>query len=227
MSNGAIIYSSHVGELDLPTLRLAARIAHVFLDLASDSATSYFRLANFVMQQDSVKIEFEGDTVLTGSCSPMTRLWHTPIPPSNQTRLATGYANAAKLSATPAELVAFAHAALGSPALSTLSTALDKNYVSRFSGLIAKSLRKYPPPSIAMAKGHLDQTRKKQHPTKTPVKPPTSSKLEEPDEFFPDSPDSGARTHLCYAACAEEHLSHSKNPTMLMMSPSHFSPNMV
>jgi hypothetical protein len=79
MPNGAIIYSSHVGKLDLPTLPPAAHIAHVFPDLASDSlplsigqlcdagSTAFFT-------KDAVKIEFEGDTVLTGSCSPMTRL---------------------------------------------------------------------------------------------------------------------------------------------------------
>jgi hypothetical protein len=103
--------------------------------------------------------------------------------------------------ATPAELVAFAHAALGSPALSTLSTTLEQNYDSGFPGLTAKSLRKYPPQSIAMANGHLDQTRNKQRSTKRHVKPPTSPKLEEPDEFFPTSLDPGACTHFCYTAC--------------------------
>ena len=35
--NGAIMYSSHFGELDLPTLPPVACIAHVFPDLAPDS----------------------------------------------------------------------------------------------------------------------------------------------------------------------------------------------
>jgi hypothetical protein len=56
-----------------------------------------------------------------------------------------------------------------------------------------------------MAKGHLDQTKKNQRSTKTPVEPPTSSKREETDDFFPTSPDSEARTHFCYATCSLEY----------------------
>jgi hypothetical protein len=61
-------------------------------------------------------------------------------------------------SATPAELVAFAHAALFSPSLSTLTLALQKGYVTNFPGLTAKTLSKYPPQSFAMVKGHLVNT---------------------------------------------------------------------
>ena len=99
MPNGAIIYPSHVGELDLPNL--AACIAHVFPDLASDSLLSIGQLCNAgctaFFTKDAVKIEFDSDTLLTGSRSPMTRLWHTPIPPSTQHHVATGYTSAAKI----------------------------------------------------------------------------------------------------------------------------------
>jgi hypothetical protein len=59
----------------------------------------------------------------------------------------------------PAEIVAFAHAALFSPSLSTLQKALDRNYVVGFPGLTAQTLRRHPPRSIATIKGHLDQSR--------------------------------------------------------------------
>jgi hypothetical protein len=61
-------------------------------------------------------------------------------------------------SATPAELVAFAHAALFSLAPSTLAIALKKGFVQNFPGLTEKTLAKYPPRSYAMVKGHMDQT---------------------------------------------------------------------
>jgi hypothetical protein len=61
-------------------------------------------------------------------------------------------------SATPAELVAFAHAALFSPALSTLAIALKKGFVHNFPGLTEKTLAKHPPRSFAMVKGHMDQS---------------------------------------------------------------------
>ena len=65
----------------------------------------------------------------------------------------TGYPNAAGL-------VAYAHASLFSLALSTLETALKRGYVQNIPGLTDKTLRWYPPRSVATAKGHLDQTHK-------------------------------------------------------------------
>ena len=77
--NGAIINSSDVGELDLSNLPPAARIAHVFPDIASDSLLSISQLCDTgctaFFTKDTAAIEFDGDTVLTGARSPMTRLW--------------------------------------------------------------------------------------------------------------------------------------------------------
>ena len=85
-------------------------------------------------------------------------------------------------SATPADLVVFAHAALFSPALSTLKAALDRGYLLNFMGLTSKTLTKSPPHSVAMIKGHMDQARKNQKSTKpkdqpvdSPPSPPTST----------------------------------------------------
>jgi hypothetical protein len=101
-----------------------------------------------------------------------------------------------------AELVAYSHATLFSPALSTLEHALKKGYVRNFPGLTAKTLRRHPPQSVATAKGHLDQTRKKLRSTKPRVPkvntssdsahPPTSTE----DEF----PDHAEKTHHCHVA---------------------------
>ena len=67
--NGAIVYSSHVGELDLSNLPPAARIAHVFPDLASDSLLSIGQLCDAgctaFFTKDAVTIEFDSYTVLT------------------------------------------------------------------------------------------------------------------------------------------------------------------
>jgi hypothetical protein len=71
---------------------------------------------------------------------------------------------------TTADLVAFAHATLFSPALSALEQALTRGYITNFPGLTAATLRRHPPTSIPMVKGHIDQTRKNQRSTKpTPV----------------------------------------------------------
>jgi hypothetical protein len=90
-------------------------------------------------------------------------------------------------SAMPAQLVAFAHATMFSPALSTLGLALNKGYLTNFPGLTAKTLRKYPPQSFPMVKGHLDQTRKNQ--AKTKQKPESANTNDDgDDDVFPTIP---------------------------------------
>jgi hypothetical protein len=66
-------------------------------------------------------------------------------------------------SATPAELVTFGHAALFSPAPSTLVIALKTGFVQNFQGLTEITLAKYLPLLYAMIKGHMDQARKNQN----------------------------------------------------------------
>jgi len=71
---------------------------------------------------------------------PETKLWeldvHQPL---------TLHANAAIGSATATDLVAFAHAALFSPALSTLEEALLWGHVPEFASLTLQSFRKHAP----------------------------------------------------------------------------------
>eukprot|EP00980_Cylindrotheca_fusiformis_P004142 scaffold903_cov124-Cylindrotheca_fusiformis.AAC.1 len=65
-----------------------------------------------------------------------------------------------------AELVSYAHAALFSPALSTLEKALAKGYLINFPGLSLQTLRQNPPVSLPMIKGHMDQIRQNVRSTK-------------------------------------------------------------
>jgi hypothetical protein len=116
---------------------------------------------------------------------------------------------------TAEQLVEFAHAALFSPVLSTLETALERGYVNGFPGLSVKTLRKYPPQSAAMVKGHLDRTRKNVRSTKgieptfelemepVPAEIPAkvAETIPEASETFPTSTSlKNKRTNLCYAA---------------------------
>jgi Reverse transcriptase (RNA-dependent DNA polymerase) len=104
-------------------------------------------------------------------------------------------ANAAAGSSKPADLVAFAHAALWSPALSTLEKALEKKYISNIPGLTQQLLRKYPPNSRATAKGHLDQLRQGTKSTKS--KSPPVEDFEFPFELAANNE---TRSHECFAA---------------------------
>jgi hypothetical protein len=95
----------------------------------------------------------------------------------------------------PADLVAFAHAALFSPALSTLAIALEKGFLTNFPGLTPALLRKHPHQSIPMVKGHLDQSRKNQRSTKLmpelttePTEPTPTPTPEPTNDIAPASP---------------------------------------
>jgi hypothetical protein len=117
------MYSTHEAELDLPSLPLAARRVHIVPDLRSSFLLSMGQLcdAGCVVTFDATSVTVHHDALrlLEGTRTPATGLWHlsltqpqltTPTPPPLLHR-----SYAAVQSATPADLVAFAHAALLSP----------------------------------------------------------------------------------------------------------------
>jgi hypothetical protein len=85
-------------------------------------------------------------------------------------------------SSTPADMVAFYHAAMYSPAISTLETAMQKGFLPPCSGLSETTLKKYPPPLEATTMGHLDNQRKNIQSTKQKAPP------EEDKDGFPEQP---------------------------------------
>ena len=221
------MYSSHEAELDLPSLPLAARRVHIVPALQTASLLSMGQLCDagctVTFDAKSVSVHLGTKCLLTGRRTPDTGLWHLslntpslapmpiapahiPIAPAPAPLLHHSYATVQ--SATPAELVAFAHATLYSPALSTLATALKRGFLPQFLGLTPKSLRKHPPQSVAMIKGHMDQARKNQQSTKPTTVPvpsltDTSATSPLPDDVFPQSEPDNVRTHHCYTAIFE------------------------
>jgi len=167
--DGATMISTHIADLDLPHLPDAARHVHIVPALAGASLISIGQLCDagcaVTLDSSTINIAYDGQVVLLGTRTPTTRLWQldlTAAPPaSHECHAAVG-------SATPAEIVAFMHAALFSPVLSTLDLALSKGYVPHLPGLTQKLLRKHPPRSIPMIKGHLDQARQNQRSTQPP-----------------------------------------------------------
>jgi hypothetical protein len=158
--NGAIMKSTHEAELDFPMLPPAARHIHIVPALASSSLVSMGQLCDagctIAFTAIEVTVSVNNTIVLTGHRTPDTRLWHFPLPTPAPAPSLCHSAMASVGSATPAELVAFAHAALFSPTVSTLSLALTKGYITHFPRLTPTLLRKYPPHSAAMIKGHMD-----------------------------------------------------------------------
>jgi hypothetical protein len=55
--------------------------------------------------------------------------------------------------------IAFYHASCYSPALSTWCAAIEAGHFANWPGLTSAAVQKYPPASMAMHQGHLDQVR--------------------------------------------------------------------
>ena len=171
----------------------------------------------------SVNVHLHDQLLLTGGARDhATCLWHLglhvatsdlPVPPMSSAANTVlcppappllQHSYTAAHSATPAELVAFAHAALFSPALSTLAKALERGFLPQcmMCWLTSQNLLRnpHPPQSVAMVKGHLDQTRKNQRSTKKTI---AYNDDNEDDGLFPSSEPGNARTHHCYASVSE------------------------
>jgi len=138
-----ILHSTHKADLDLPGLPAAARHGHVVPALATQPLLSVGQLCDagcgVVFTADTVTISHNDAVVMQGQRTPSSKLWELDIHPTS-----TAWANAAVGSVSTADLVTFAHAALFSPALSTLAEALHRGLLPEFAGLTLDALRKYP-----------------------------------------------------------------------------------
>ncbi|GAX14227.1 hypothetical protein FisN_1Hu418 [Fistulifera solaris] len=216
--DGSTLTSTHEGILDFPGLAPAARHVHIFPELHQCSLLSIGQLcdAGYHVRFDATTMAVHDsldNIVLTGHRDRGTGLWHVPIPPipvphaSMPTPGPPPQPMAARAIGAPAtaELVAFAHASLFSPALSTLEAALLRGFLTNFPGLTLASLRKYPPRSLAMHKGHMDQIRKNLRSTKHLPGPPTDALLFPDDTELEDQQPQqlAARTNFCYISIIE------------------------
>jgi len=192
--SGAIIHSTHEADLDCPGLPPAACHGHVVPQLATQPLLSIGQLCDagcdVAFTATNVTIMHNNNIILAGHRTPVTKLWQLNIQPP-----AKHAANAAMGTAKPADLVAFAHAAMFSPALSTLAEALRRGHLTAFAGLTLERLQQHPPQSIAMHKGHMDQDQMNARSTK--------QALTADDEPYPDQDVEQAPTHACYTALME------------------------
>jgi hypothetical protein len=106
-------------------------------------------------------------------------------------------------SAKPPDLVALAHATLFSSTISALQVALKNNFLLNFQVLLLLTLNKYPPHSIATAKGHMNQQQQRIKSTKQAPMP--SPLLPEPNkDMYPRSNNPNDITNICFNAAVME-----------------------
>jgi hypothetical protein len=146
--NGATIKSTHIAEIDFPMLRPAARKAHIVPALNNCSLLGQLCDAgyNILLEANTSSVLDAGEAILTGSRDHSTGMWRITLPSASTTHMSHHVGKQ-----STADLVAFAHATLFSPSLSTLEKALNNGYLANFSGLNAQSLRKFPPASVPVA----------------------------------------------------------------------------
>ena len=164
MANGEILTATHSRQLRLhPTLSHTAKQAFLFPDLTTGSLISIGKLCDddcvATFKKHSVTISKNKKTIITGPRL-ANGLWHLPLTtiPSPQTTPQTHEINAIlRLDKTKTELAQYFHAACFSPSTSTFLSAINQGFFTSWPGLTAKLIQKHLPPSIATAKGHLDQ----------------------------------------------------------------------
>ena len=181
--------STNLGDLDIPALPVAARQAHIVPALNGQSLISLGQLCDsgcdVTLNATSVDVTHDGTTIFHGKRNPATKLWELDAP-QTEPPTATESSNAAIGAPSPANLVALAHAALFSPALTTMEAALRKGYLTNFPGLTARSFRRYPPKSRATVKGHFDQTRQNVRSTQVRTTQPI---IDQMNDYYPsDTP---------------------------------------
>ena len=202
LPDGSTIQSTHTAELDLLPLPKSARTAHLFPALTNTSLLSIGKLADAgctaTFNKHYLIIKWRGRELLKGNRCPHTGLWQVPLQTKPFHHQAHTITNTSKAS----DLVKFSHSALFSPVISTLEKALQNHYIKGFPGLTAAALKKYPPHSVATAKGHLDQARANTQSTKPkPSKPNDNSTAQETAaELFPAAPEKGNSSEACYAS---------------------------
>ena len=153
VAQGNTMTSTHEGILPIPGLPPEARKAHLFHELSqgSGSLVSLGQLCDSgctaTFTATTVQVHHKNKCILTGYRTTVTGLWHIPLTPPPgfpQTPINNKPSHSANAAAhfdpTKAQQVAFSHAALGSPVLSTLQQALENNYITGFPGLTSKAL---------------------------------------------------------------------------------------
>jgi hypothetical protein len=208
LPSGATITSTHLATLDLPALPLAARQCHLFPDLTSGSLISVGQLCDHgctaKFTADSVDITHCDSTVLHGTRTPATGLWHVNSPSVCVQPVVPPPAMLLSAHATSvAAHVAFYHAAMCSPSLSTWCAAIDAGFLTTWPALTSAQVRRHPPFSVPMLQGHLDHQRSNLRSTQPalPIVGPESPLTPVPP-LLVDGP-APVRTHNIFVDCQQ------------------------
>jgi hypothetical protein len=174
LPDGAHITGTHTGTFPIPGFPSSVCRAHVFPSLQLHSLLSIVQLCyhgcKAVFTNDCVTVIRNDLVLLTGARSTSANgLWalnplaKTTTPSVEPSGPITGLVNAMFHTTlahdTIANRIAFYHAILFSPSLSTWCQAIDAGHFTTWPSHTSSTVRKYPPQSTPMHQGHLNQVR--------------------------------------------------------------------
>jgi len=170
--------------------------AHIFDDsVLQHSLGSISALTNapngceVMFSATGVTVTKNGETIMHTTKKPADKLWNLDLPISaSQNKPATAQSNLVIRCDRNADFVKFMHAAFGSPAVSTFTTAAAMGFLGNLPRLTAKMIRENQPNTGATHKGHLDLTRQGQRSTKSDPREPPSVAIKTADEDESESP---------------------------------------
>jgi hypothetical protein len=207
--NGQIMTSKSTTNLPLPSLPPSATISHGFPNLSSGSLLSVGKICDHrctaIFTNNSIKMYRNADVHIKETKPPLisgTRnapsqpLYNVclPIPPPiphSIHMLQSESANAAHLPHLQ-DRIAFYHAALFSPVISTWIKAINAGFLDSWPELTTKQVQQYKPHSEATVMGHMHAQQSNLRSTKTPK--PVFNIASKPTSVE-------HRTHHIYTAC--------------------------
>ena len=206
LPNMSTITASKQGFLPLPnTISSKGSKTHVFKDITNASLISIGQLCDDGCQatfdKQKMSVSKNGEKIMSGIRNTSDGLWDIKLPPaaSNQSINAIIRKDKSKT-----ELASYLHACAGSPPISSFLRAIKKGNFISWPGIDAINFAKFLQPSIATAKGHLNQERKNLQSTK-----PVKIKIEpldheqDADEFSPEPESPNKKTFECFATIVD------------------------
>ena len=185
--------------MNIPTLPIAAQQVDIFPDwIGSLLSIGVLCDCGFTATYNATAVTITdavGTVVLKGHRTHPSKLWFIDIgqdatnpirPLTDSTSLFSG-AVVTEATGTQAQIVAFYHAAMCSPAIATFYRAVSKGWVS-LPGLSTDMITRYPPVTTATPKGHMDQFLQGKRSTKIPPTPAESNDETSEDLYPPTEP---------------------------------------
>ena len=176
-ADGAVLQSESIGQLQLPNVPPGAREGRVVPGLTENLLSTRVLCQHdctVVYTKDGVTVHHPDaeEPVLTGTLCPTTNRYlidlvepTTPAVSSDQAHVGDVAMATMPGPRTSSNLVAWTHACLGWPSLTTFINAVSKNYV-RVQRISCDLIRKYPPNMEVSKQGFMQQERAGQDSTK-------------------------------------------------------------